>query len=189
MQLELNFSKCRYTCEHSCKSMEASNSTFCCLAYFVLQITAVLVWLPDLLLQLSAALVLIGQPLGQHLVPLPGFSQLLQGGRWFHLHSLGDKLAQVLGVRISRCVSTTSETILWWFTLTAGSLPLSLSSSSCSSFTLSSRFLSSSPLRHSLRSLLRSSCESCSARCCREASSCCTRLRRFSFSWRVEQVI
>lgn len=72
---------------------------------------------------------------------------------------------------------------LYLNTLTSGSFPLSLSNSSCSSLTLSSRFLSSSLLLHSLCSLCRSSCDSCSARCCRDISSCCTLLRRFSFSW------
>lgn len=67
-------------------------------------------------------------------------------------------------------------------TFTTGSFPFSLSNSSCSSLTRSSRFFSSSPLLHSLCSLRRSRCESCSARCCKDNSSCCTRLRRFSFS-------
>ncbi|PWA33552.1 hypothetical protein CCH79_00007653 [Gambusia affinis] len=47
-----------------------------------------------------------------------------------------------------------------------------LRDSSSSSLTLSSRFLSSSPLLHSLCSPFLSSCESCSARCCRDVSSC-----------------
>lgn len=77
---------------------------------------------------------------------------------------------------------TTFKYPVAWFTFTTGSFPFSLSSSSCSSLILSSRFLSSSALLHSLCSLLLSSCETCSARCCRELSSCCTLLRRFSFS-------
>lgn len=67
-------------------------------------------------------------------------------------------------------------------TFTTGSLPFSRSNSSCSSLTLSSRFLSSSPLLHSLCSVCLSRCDSCSERCCKESSSCCILLRRLSFS-------
>jgi len=45
--------------------------------YLVLQITAVFIRLPDLFLQMFALLILIGQPLRQHLIPLSGLSQLL----------------------------------------------------------------------------------------------------------------
>lgn len=207
--------------------------------YLMLQVTAVFIWLPDLFLQLFAALILIGQLFGQQLIPLPGLVQLLHCGRWFHLHSLGDILAErkhpirvassktmlqdnmhgwypqntkhifhyfsyviscsIMSVnnsvasKIYDMITLTAQKLhhhsnpypeLLWIiiTLTTGSLPRSLSSSSCSSLTRSSRFLSSSPLLHSLCSLWRSSCDNCSARCCSEVSSCCTLLRRFSFS-------
>lgn len=58
----------------------------------MLQIAAVFVGLPDLLLQLPASLILTGQLLRQQLVPLPGFGQVLQRGRRLHLHGLGDVL-------------------------------------------------------------------------------------------------
>lgn len=61
--------------------------------YLVLQIAAVFVRLPDLLLQLPASLILTGQLLRQQLVALPGFGQVLQRCRRFHLHGLGDILS------------------------------------------------------------------------------------------------
>lgn len=45
--------------------------------YLVLQITAVFIRLPDVFLQLFAALILIGQLIGQQFIPLSGFGQLL----------------------------------------------------------------------------------------------------------------
>lgn len=64
------------------------------LFYLVLQIAAVLIRLSDLLFQLPAVLVLIGQPFSQYLVPLSGFIQLLHCCCWFHLHSLSHILAE-----------------------------------------------------------------------------------------------
>lgn len=122
--------------------------------YLVLQVAAVLVRLPDLLLQLLAALVLIGQLLGQQLAALPGLAQVLQGGGGLHLHRLGDVLSRPKqsGSTKRQCVMLLQQ-VFFFCTFTTGSLPFSRSNSSCSSFTLSSRFLSSSPLLHSLCSL------------------------------------
>lgn len=75
--------------------------------YLVLQIAAVFIRLPDLFFQLSAALVLVGQLLGQQLTALPGFAQVLQCGWGFHLHGLGDVLTtETPGSTKRRCVLT-----------------------------------------------------------------------------------
>lgn len=157
------------------------HAAFC---YLVLQVTAVFVRLPDLFFQLFAALVLIGQLLRQQLTALSGFTQVLECGGGFHLHSLGDILSHE-SIRINKeavCDFTWVGFSDRTRTFTTGSLPFSRSNSSCSSFTLSSRFLSSSPLLHSLCSLCLSRCDSCSERCCKDSSSWCILLRRFSFS-------
>lgn len=62
--------------------------------YLVLQITAVFIRLPDLFLQLFAPFILTEQLFRQQFIPLSDFTQVLQCGRWFHLHSLGDILRE-----------------------------------------------------------------------------------------------
>lgn len=73
------------------KVHKGAHAAFC---YLVLQVAAVFVRLPDLFFQLFAALTLFGQLLRQQLTALSGFTQVLQCGRGFHFHGLGDILSQ-----------------------------------------------------------------------------------------------